>query len=1376
MDNHQAALTQQQGVHPQSLRVLVRRIAAYLPITLARQILHTGLPTPGKPEWMTAATLFADMSGFTQMTETLAAEGPRGVEELNRALLITFTALINAIHGAGGSVAHFHGDAMLVYFVDEDARAAHRALGCAEFMQRLMTTSFATISSPRSDGVISTFPLSIKIGVGYGRCLQTIVGDPQTALEFVLGGDAVDQAVAAQQQADAGQVIASQSVLQQAGFAAVTSFQRLVDSVPVPTVRPQLYWDAFMPDRLQSLLDAATVFMPTAIHARLQHHTAQFVAEHRSVTTLFVQFEGLNFNQPDIGDQLQGYYQWASQIVARFNSYNGRINRVLTGDKGNQLHILFGAPSGPDAPEQAIRCALAMQAEKPPFITVQRIGLCTGRVFATAVGSQNRREYTVVGSVVNLSARLAQHCPPGAVLIDEATAVRVNRRFDLESRPPVPHKRSGVLDACHRVLQERVASDLLETRFARWQKPPWGREEELTTFTTAMVDTLVGQGQIVILSGQAGSGVRPFLAAGIRHWLAHKGRGAAGSCQPHLADVPYTPWQTIWRELFELRADMSAEAQNNHLHDLVAHYCPERLGDVPLLLESLQLPTFGTGWLHIPEQRQQRLQQLLTACLFALAEKQPIFLLLEDMQWADQASMSLIDHLAERVMAYPLFIVLTFRPVPPATLPLLNHPDCMRLHLADWPVERARRLVQRRLGTAELPPLLEEELGLNEKSNRGLVNPLFLDELLKMMLSQDVLVFEKNGAVNGRLRLDEAKLVQLAVPDTIYAFLLSRLDRLSVGARNMLQLASVIGSEFSLTLLRQLMKGMVQPMVQESLQELVEADMIYLLNRGPQAQYGFQHAQLHEAVYQSIPYARRQSVHLTIAEQLTHMYRENLKGVHALLAHHYGVAGQHQLGMRYALAAAEDARAAGAERNAAHWYRQVLGHLQALGLDDYWRTAVSVQSALSHVLYNTGELAQAAATAIAALDLCRQNDDDEQSALLCNQLAEIRLAQGRYAEAVKIAQALLTPQGSEPVKLRHLAKAHRVAGLAAAALASDDGLAQLRQAEQLLRQASLLDDLPLVLAEMGRVMSQQQDLAGALAVCEQAAAQARQLSDRTPLAVVQWALSQVRLRRGESRLALVAVQEAMEMMQGGALRVQVLLLMQRTAVYLYRGMLDKAAQDLQRVTALLEVMDDSLSLSQTYLLWAQLCMVRQQWEEALGWLEKARHSITAVQQAGGNALIEDVQLRLGLVRIALNTRQTAQAHVLIDKALRLAQTHKLLWWLPAIFYWQGMFYLQADNVALARRALHNGLEAVHRGGNPDELPLILLHHGLLLPVEDGRRGQFLEAAVAAAHHQARYCDALVCYEQAGGGLAQMADDRLRRIGEGCLDIVVKARG
>ncbi|MCA9974816.1 MAG: adenylate/guanylate cyclase domain-containing protein, partial [Anaerolineales bacterium] len=216
---------------PQSPQQLARRLAAYIPVTLARQILAEGLPEPGQPRSLTAATLFSDISGFTAMSEELASDGPRGAEEVNRVLLLTFTAMIDIIHQMGGAVSHFYGDAMSVYFPDDDGQAAVRALSCAQQMQQLMLISFERVVTNRPPDKNPLFDLTIKIGVGYGRCQELVVGNPQRSLEFVLTGTAVDEAAMAERQASSGDIIASAAVLEQAGLPVIKPFQKVETAV-----------------------------------------------------------------------------------------------------------------------------------------------------------------------------------------------------------------------------------------------------------------------------------------------------------------------------------------------------------------------------------------------------------------------------------------------------------------------------------------------------------------------------------------------------------------------------------------------------------------------------------------------------------------------------------------------------------------------------------------------------------------------------------------------------------------------------------------------------------------------------------------------------------------------------------------------------------------------------------------------------------------------------------------------------------------------------------------------------------------------------------------------------------------------------------------
>ncbi len=1360
-----------EGKSSQTIRTHARRLAAYVPMTVTRQILRGEQPSPGTAVWLNVATLFSDISGFTRMAEALAVDGPRGAEELNQALLITFTGLINTIHDAGGEVAHFYGDAMLVYFTDEDGRAAARALACASFMQRLMHTSLAHMTPSPPIDVPEAFELGIKIGVGYGRCLQAIVGQLGESLEFVLAGMAVDEAVTAQQEASPGQVIASQTVLTRVGLPGAEPFRPVEAAAPVPHAREELHWHAYDVTDLARLLEVAPAFVPPALYDRLQHQTTRFIAEHRSVTTFFVQFEGIDLNAPDAGEKLQVYYEWARAVVARFGPRNGRVNRLLTGDKGNQLHILFGAPVAPDAPEQAIRCALALQHEKPPFITGQRIGLALGPVFATAVGAQNRREYTAVGRVVNLSAHLTGLCPVGSVLVDAHAANRAWAQFHFQSLSPVLLKGHTEPVPVYQVMEEQVTPTQFAARFARWHRPPPGREEELAQLQQRLQQALHGQGGVVVLSGPFGGGVRPLLATAVRAWLAAGGRGASGTCQPHTSDVPFAPWQAIWADFFGLSPDMASQARAEAVTARVRDLAPAWADEAALWLAAMGLPVAereaAVAQVVAVGVRQLWLFSLVQRCLAQAARSRPLLILLEDVQWADEASLELLSEVAAAAGELPLLLLLTFRPVAPFYLPLLNASASLHIPLTDWTAAQARTVVQRRLGTGELPPLVEQRLGLRDAHGREAdqVNPLYLEESLKMMLSLDVLQFEATG--NGRVRVDEARLAQLPIPDTIAALLQTRLDALPAEAYTLLQVAAVIGREFALTLLVDVAPGLTAAAALARLHELVAAELVQTIAAGPEPVFMFQHTLLQEVAYRSLPYARRQALHLAVAEKLAARQPEH-RAIYALLAHHYGQADEHEAGLRYALAAAQDAAAVNANRAAVDLYRQALRHLQAVGVTGRADTAVTILMAQAQACFLMGELEEAAKAVASALEFCDASADKTAWLTAVNLLAEIGVAQCRYREAATLTQQALT-QTTPHTAPTITARAAYLAGWAAA------GHSHLSQAEAYLRQARVVAKtsrqiglLPAVLAALGWVRCRQGAWRHGAELCQQAIDVAQQHELALPAAEAMRLLAQVRLRQGRAREAVQTVTEAAELTRAAAPRLLAHLLILRAVALVYDGRFPEALADLKQAESLLGMMDDTSGRLRLYLAWSRYCTGLADWAAALGRLDQAREQLALLGKMGGTAVSESIGLRVGLAQIALHTRQWSQAASLLAAAQGEVTASGLTWWQPAVAYWQGMVHVAVADETAAKLAYRQALMAVTRGGNPDDLPLILLRLGQLTPAEDARHWEYLERCVTAVYDRVRYADKLVCLQEAGALLVHAPDGRLRRIGAGCL--------
>ncbi len=1358
-------MTEQQysSLTNQAIRRLVPRLAAYLPNTLTRQILQTGLPQPGKAQWLMAATLFTDMSGFTAMTEELAAAGPRGAEELNRTLLMTFTSLINGIHTAGGAVCHFHGDAMTVFFVDDDGQAAVRALACARFLQSLMQAR-AQVEVRSQSGQKLSFDLTMRIGVGYGRCLAMVVGDPKRNLEFVLAGTAVDEAVAAEGEALAGQVIASQAVLQQAGWPAESRFREVTEMAPVPNANSPIYWDAHSMTEIDRLAAIAPAFIHRNLYDRLLDSNTQYIAEHRSITSLFVRFDGIDYDDVHADEKLQTYYEWAWGVITRYSGNNSRLNRLLTGDKGSQLHILFGAPVAPDTPDQALRCALALQREKPDFITQQQIGVAAGRAFACAVGSQNRREYTAVGRVVNLSARLAQICPNGAILTDEVTAQRTSHAIKFDTLSPTMIKGFQKPIHLYQAIRQRTPRTRLLSRFEQPLEPPPGRESETNQLLTKLYQAFAGQGRLIALSGEMGSGQSQLLSIAVHTWLNEGGMSYMGVGQPQQHDVSFAPWQSVWRNFFGLTPDMPLMAQmtavSQRLQSLSADFVNE---DVSLWGQILGLSQqFGQMPIEV---RHIRFFELAGHYLQLAAAQCPILIVLEDMHFADQLSLGLLNHMAQAVKRQQILLLFTFRPSSTFTLPTLQRSICTHIQLEDLPPEQAKRVVQQILGADVLPLSLERRLGIRDRDGRtSPVNPLFLVESLKLLQAQNVL--EING--NGHIHVDEARLAQLQVPDTAYAISLARLDQLSATSRILLQTAAVIGREFNLSTLIALTPGLTEATAIQLLAGLQQAGFIHQAAQEPEPIYMFQRALSHNTIYQSLPYARRQTIHAAVADWLIVKHKALLPPHYPVLAYHYGQTDRHEDGIRFALLAAQAAEVQYAHTEAVHLYGLALKHMAVLSWEAQWQTAVSAYRQRAAALYHLGEFNQALQEVEMALKLARQFKSTTIILALYNLKATIFLAQARYHDVLKLtAQVTDNPANRNP---EILAEAYLLISQAA------NGLYDHDRANVFLEKGLEIcqltgDQAQLVEMKIASAQAQfnQLQLNQAIETGQQAVALARQMNLPIRLGLALEFMSQAHLRLGQPDEALTAVSEAIHLVQTISANITARSLGQRTAVHLYMGQLAPAYSDLREATRLLANMDDPKTSIQLHLLWQAFYQVRGNLDEAQVHLSQAHEYIT--QQTAVNATNIEAQIRLWLAtaQVAHHRKQPDQAKTQAQLALNSCEAHDLLWWLPAAAYWYGMAQL-SQNEDEANVAFQRALDAMKRGGNPDILPLVSLQLALL-EKNDERREKYLVACIKAANIRAIYRERIACFRVAGPLLTTSTNAQHRQMGEHCLHLV-----
>lgn len=934
-----------------ALRTLVPEPLARDPAAFARR---SGSFWPG-------TMLCADLSGFTALAEELTAGGLLGLEELCAIINRVFGALLEEVHSYGGAVLKFGGDALTCLFDAAELGPAHSAAACAAAlaMQRRMAEFAALAAGGR------TYRLRLRVGVHSGRPLGAIVGDAERS-EVVVVGRAVNRLAMLQEQAAPGEVMVSPETLAHLSGAHTTpraGGYRLgalppVTPAPAPALPPLPAGDDLATlGELAARVAELRPFLPEPLPRHVLFAEGAIGGEFRPVSALFINVASLGgvlslleeLERPATAI-LNAYYGHVQRAVRR---HGGELNKFDLNSVGDKLLITFGAPvAHDDDPLRAVEAALDMgpaveqanqrlrelldgeplegarAADRAALRRIidpalrQRIGIATGNVFAGAVGSPRRREYTVIGQVVNLAARLMAAAEPGTVVVAPATARAVEGRVALRPLPPLalkgfarPVEASAVLGRSH-----------APPATVRSVAPLVGRERELELLRALAPAALSGSGRVVAISGEPGIGKSRLSGAFWEELGAGRARRIALSGSAYAQHTPYSVIRDLLTQLFALPVYATPEVLWAAIEGVVATTAPVFAPLAPLLdtVFTLVVPAGGASaaprapqpyfpLARLPQSEQrERLHELVVALVVGALQRRPLALLIDDLHWADASSLELVQRLAQLADTLPLLLVLSYRSgLLPAT-PWAGLPHASAIELGGLGREASLALLAHLLEgvpAGALGPVLERAQG----------SPLFLEALARHLVDR------------GRVRRREGggwqllePLIDDRVPETIEPVLAAQLDRLDEAARELVQVAAVIGTRIAYRVLAGVYSQARQPA--HRLMELVRAGILVADEHDAAATFRFRQTLLRDVAYQSILYAQRRELHRRVAEQIELVYAEQLERFAAELAHHYAQAEEHSRACMYALRAARSSR----RRYALH--EALAGYDQALGL------------------------------------------------------------------------------------------------------------------------------------------------------------------------------------------------------------------------------------------------------------------------------------------------------------------------------------------------------------------------------------------------------------------------------------------------------------
>jgi class 3 adenylate cyclase/predicted ATPase len=603
-------------------------------------------------------------------------------------------------------------------------------------------------------------------------------------------------------------------------------------------------------------------------------------AERRQVTVMFSDLVGstalsARMDPEDLREVISAYQKCVAETVGRFGGYVAKY-------MGDGVLVYFGYPQAhEDDAERAVRAGLeliqAVAGLKSGAPLQTRVGIATGLVVVgDLIGSGASQEQAVVGETPNLAARLQVVAEPNTVVIAESTRKLLGNLFELQDFGTREVKGIAERVRAWAALRTSSAEGRFEALHASGLTALVGREEELELLLRRWSKAKTGEGQVVLLSGEAGIGKSRLTAALLEHLASEPHKRLRYFCSPQHTDSALYPIISQMERAAAFTHGDAAQAKLDKLDSMLVQTATSNQ-DAALFAEMLSLPNDGRHpALHLdPQQRRQKTLEALTAQMEALSRQNPVLMIFEDAHWTDPTSLEVLGRMADRIRGLRVLLIVTFRPE--FEPPWIGRPYVMALTISRLAQRDTEAMIDHVVGNKLIPAGVRKDI--IERTD-GI--PLFVEEITKAVL-------EAGSDEEAQRTAATVPSTALAVPASLHASLMARLDRLGA-AREVAQIGAAIGREFSHALL-----GAVIPKPEadlgSALERLIDAGLLFRQGVPPHATYLFKHALVQDAAYGTLLREPRRALHARIAETLEGRFADIAETQPELLARHCTEAG-----------------------------------------------------------------------------------------------------------------------------------------------------------------------------------------------------------------------------------------------------------------------------------------------------------------------------------------------------------------------------------------------------------------------------------------------------------------------------------------------------
>lgn len=842
------------------------------------------------------------------------------------------------------------------------------------------------------------------------------------------------------------------------------------------------------------------VLSGTDLSVRLDQAGIEASGERRNVTVLFADLSGYTAmaHEMDSEDTYLLIQRYLRSLAEDVFKYEGTVDKFT----GDGLMALFGAPvAHENDSERAIRAALDMQASVAQIsqdfqsrggsAVEARIGLHTGEVIVGQLGHQHMVDYTAIGDTVNLASRLESVAQPGSVLVSDAVYRQTRALFDFERIDQLEMKGVDREVTAYQVIARKHQPGRVRG-VEGLHAEMVGREWEISLLNDRLRDLMQKKrGQFALITGEAGIGKSRLT----QEFTLPLQKNAEDSQYPQVLfgrsltyrkSISYWIFVDILRAYFGVNAESSPalirERITQQLKTLFAgnveHIRPY-LEHVLDLEPSDEAAAERLGFLD-PKQLRQQIFLAIRDLLIAQAKTRPLMMVFDDLHWADETSLELLAFLLESIANTPIFIFGISRSLEGGAVAGLAETARQRLP------DRFLRIEVRSLSRTQCGLLLDgllSESALPDALRVQLIEkaagvPLFLEEILRMLIEGGVI--EQSGSA-WRL-LPAADISDIGVPDNLQSLILARFDKLDRIRRRVLQVAAVIGREFSLAVLEASVEsGIPAVQVESALKSLLSRNFILPRNAASQ-EYAFTHVLTSDAIYSTMLRRDRNLLHGKVAESIERLFAGRLEAKTELLANHYYKSGSFEQALHYLILSGQKASRDNANEQARQHYEMALGLLARTRYSP--SQALHIHSGLGDVLTLVGEFQAARFQFQAALDSTHTGPRDVQMLSrsdLQRKIAATFERQGDFDKALdrlSSARSLLQEIG-QPDWVAYAQILNDMAWIRARRGKHDEAEADLVQALALVENSSRIDLIASIYNRLGGLHFMMEDFAQA---------------------------------------------------------------------------------------------------------------------------------------------------------------------------------------------------------------------------------------------------------------------------------------------------------